>query len=205
MTPEQAGVRRERSDRVHALITALRALLQQHPADAPEFQQAVCRHLRGLAAYSSLWKLEDFPILDGQRWGVYQLHEEADGSLGLYASAARPGHAQPPHNHTTWACIAGVSGIERNRFYQREEAGQRPGPARLIRSGAQDIGAGGTCFLLADDIHDIEVMPPGDAMHLHLYGRGLPHLHQRLRFDLTLERCEYFPAFTGIPVFDLTP
>lgn len=198
-------VRRERSEQVRALIADLRSLQRQHPAHAPAFRQQVSHQLAALAARPGLWSLDDFPIPDHQRWGVYQLHEEADGTLALYASAARPGHAQPPHDHTTWACIAGVSGIERNRHYRREGPGRGPGAARLTCTTTQDIGAGDTCFLLADDIHDIEVMPPGDAMHLHLYGRGLPHLDRRLRFDLDQGACDYFPAFTGIPVFDLTP
>ena len=203
MNPAPSTVSRERSERVHALLTFLRVLRQNHSAEAPEFQQAVCAHLTELASHVQLWQLADFPVSEGQRWGVYQLHEEGDGTLALYASAARPGHGQPPHNHTTWACIAGVSGVEFNRFYSRSEGGHQPGLARLELSSEQAIGAGDVCFLSADDIHDIQVTPPHSAMHLHLYGRGLPYLHYRLRYDLALQTCDFFPAFTGIPVFDL--
>ena len=51
-------------------------------------------------------------------------------AIALYASAGMPGKAQPPHNHTTWAAIAGVYGDEHNVFYERidnrDTRGQRP-------------------------------------------------------------------------------
>ena len=198
-------IRLERAQQVNNFLAGLRTLQHKHPDDSPEFSAAVSQHLQELAARVHLWQPADFPINAGHLWGVYQLHEETDGSLALYASAALAGHAQPPHNHTTWACIAGVMGLERNRYYRALDGGLHPGPAQLALDAVQDLQAGDVCFLGPKDIHDIEIMSAGSAMHLHLYGRGLPHLTHRLRYDLANQHCEYFPAFTGISIFDLTP
>ena len=54
-----------------------------------------------------------------------------DGRFALYGSAGVPGKAQPPHNHTTWASIAGVFGDEHNVFYERTDRGETPGEGRL--------------------------------------------------------------------------
>ena len=154
---------------------------------------------RELAAQSWLWALPDFPIAQDRVWGVYEVSEDPDGRFAVYASAARPGHSQPPHNHTTWACIAGVTGIELNRFFRRVDAGAVPGPAQVEQIAEQNLGAGDVCFLGPDDIHTIDILQPGDAMHLHLYGLGFPRLDKRVRYDRQARTCDYFPVFSDIP------
>ena len=146
-----------------------------------------------------MWALEDFPIPADRLWGVYELSEDPDGRFALYASAARPGHAQPPHDHTTWACIAGVEGVELNRLYRIVTGGREPGPAHIELVAEKPLGPGDPIFLGPADVHDILVTGERTAMHLHLYGRGLPHLDRRLRHDTVAGTCEHFPAFTGIP------
>ena len=158
---------------------------------------------RALAAQRHLWERKDFPIAPGQVWGVYEVNEDADGRFALYASAAHPGHRQPPHNHTTWACIAGVRGIEVNRLFRRVKGGAEPGPAELEQTGELSLGQGDVFFLGPDDIHTIDIIQPDDAMHLHLYGLGFPHLDRRMRYDLQAGAlrgtCNYFPVFSDIP------
>ena len=50
---------------------------------------------------------------------VYRLSEDLGGRYALYLSTGLPGKSQPPHDHTTWAIIAGVEGVERNVFFTR--------------------------------------------------------------------------------------
>lgn len=190
---------RERRVRVADTLAQVRAAAGDAASPDAAAAQAITRALQALAAHAHLWSFDDFPIPDDRPWGVVEVSEDADGRFALYASAARPGHAQPPHDHTTWACIVGVSGVEVNRRYRIVAGGREPGPARIELADERPLGPGDTIFLAADDVHDISVAPPGDAMHLHLYGRGLPHLTRRLRHDVAAGTCEYFPPFTGIP------
>jgi predicted metal-dependent enzyme (double-stranded beta helix superfamily) len=37
-----------------------------------------------------------------------------------------------PHNHGTWAVVAGVYGPERNAFWKRLDDGSRPGCAKSV-------------------------------------------------------------------------
>lgn len=192
-------IARERRARVAETLAAVRAAAGDASSPGPRAAQAIERTLRGLAAHAHLWSLADFPIPADRLWGVVEVSEDADGRFALYASAARPGHAQPPHDHTTWACIAGVAGVEVNRMYRIVEGGRAPGPARIELARTVPLGPGDSIFLAPDDVHDIAVAEPADAMHLHLYGRGLPHLVHRLRHDVAAGTCDRFPPFTGIP------
>jgi len=190
---------RERRALVTTALAAVRAAAGDaaHPSAAA--RDTIKGVLAGLAAQAHLWTLENFPIAAGAVWGVYEVSEDPDGRFALYASAAHPGHAQPPHNHTTWACIAGVYGVEVNRLYRIVAGGHEPGPAQLELASEIPLGAGDQIFLGPDAVHDIRVIEPATAMHLHLYGLGLPHLDKRLRHDPTTDTCQYFPVFTGIP------
>lgn len=171
--------------------------------------QSVCELMGQLAADVQLWGSEDFPVPQDKLWQAYQLHEDADGSYAIYAVAMKPGHQQPPHNHTTWAVIAGVRGRERNELYVRESEGEG-GKAHIRRLVDITVGEGKVIAMGPEDIHSIEVLPfegvvpsrerPGDeaALHLHLYGKGLSHLNDRLIFDLESGVGRPFPIIQGI-------
>ena len=62
--------------------------------------------LIGLATQSDLFPAEHFKVF-GSKGTIYHLAEDPDGRFALYGSAGVPGKYQPPHNHTTWATIAG--------------------------------------------------------------------------------------------------
>jgi hypothetical protein len=68
---------------------------------------AIEAELIALGARADLFPLADFPVPAGRTGEIYRLSEDADRRFALYASAGVPGKAQPPHNHTTWAVIAG--------------------------------------------------------------------------------------------------
>jgi len=189
----------ERRTRVREALDQVRAVAATSAAPQAAAIARIKETLVELATRGHLWDLRDFPIADGQLWGVYEISEDEDGRFALYASAALPGHAQPPHNHTTWACIAGVAGVEVNRLYRLVEGDMQAGPGRVEAVEEIALGAGDVMFLQADDIHDIRVAGPAAAMHLHLYGLGLPHLHKRLRFDMATGSWQVFPVFSEIP------
>jgi len=198
-TSTAAMLKQERRAQVNAALAAVRAAAGASASPDAAAVATIKTILASLAAQRHLWELEDFPIPAGQVWGVYEVSEDPDGRFALYASAARPGHAQPPHNHTTWACIAGVYGVEVNRLYKIVDGGAMPGPARIELAAEIPLGKGDEIFLGPDEVHDIRVVEPETAMHLHLYGLGLPHLDRRLKHDMAAGTCQYFPVFTGIP------
>ena len=74
----------------------------------PATLDAIKPVLIALATRTDLFPPEHFPVTPGGHGRVYRLAEDADRRFALYASAGVPGKAQPPHNHTTWAVIAGV-------------------------------------------------------------------------------------------------
>src|SRR5208337_270930 len=79
------------------------------------------RPLASRAALSKETWLEDRMYHAGatQGFGVYLLHEEPDYSLAILAVSWLARRGAPPHDHGTWAVIAGVDGPEKNEFFER--------------------------------------------------------------------------------------
>ena len=99
--------------------------------------------LAALASRAELFPQSEFPL--GSDGGIYRLSEDPDHRFALYASAGGPGKKVPPHNHTTWAVIAGVHGAERNVVYDRLDNGARE--ARQQPADFVEVGVGYAGFL----------------------------------------------------------
>jgi rhodanese-related sulfurtransferase/predicted metal-dependent enzyme (double-stranded beta helix superfamily) len=167
--------------------------------------------LAALAARAELFPQEEFPLdTDG---GIYRLSEDPDHRFALYASAGGAGKKVPPHNHTTWAIIAGVHGEERNVVYERLDNGARPDFVQLREAPAKEktLRRGDVIGYLPDDFHHIETPPArpgsgsGDALHLHFYGLSLEHLPDRVTVDLATGKARRFMARAKIltPLIDV--
>src|SRR5690242_19566279 len=131
--------------------------------------------LATLASRAELFPQDEFPL--GADGGIYRLAEDPDHRFALYASAGGAGKKVPPHNHTTWAIIAGVHGAERNVVYDRLDNGSRPDHVQLREAPAKEktLRRGDVICYLPEDFHHIETpIDPGagsgDALHLHFYG-----------------------------------
>lgn len=185
----------QRAEAVRDTVAQVRGLLGQDTAPGPAQAQCAAVCMQALAAQTVLWDSRDFPIEGDRLWQAYTLHEDADGGYAMYAVAMHPGHAQPPHDHTTWALIAGVHGSERNSLYRRP---QGSGSAPLAHLADITVAAGNALALGPTELHAIEVPGPGDALHLHLYGRGFAHLQARRIFDLLTGESRAFPAIPNI-------
>src|SRR5437764_7735451 len=158
--------------------------------------------LAGLARRVELFPQEEFPL--GPDGGIYRLSEDPDHRFALYASAGGPGKKVPPHNHTTWAIIAGVHGAERNVVYDRLDNGARADHVQLREAPAKEktLRNGDFITYLADDFHHIETPAgSGNALHLHFYGLGLDHLPDRVSVDMASGTAKRFMAKAKI----LTP
>ena len=176
----------QRAQAVRETIQTVRAIEAQYGVTR-ETLERIKPVLVSLASRTELFPPGSFGNLPGRPGTLFHLAEDPDGRFALYGSAGAPGKAQPPHNHTTWACIAGVYGDEHNVFYDRVDDRMVESEGRLAKSGELTVVKGNACAFLPDDFHTIEVVNGKESLHLHLYGKTLEDLPERI----------YFPASTG--------
>jgi rhodanese-related sulfurtransferase/predicted metal-dependent enzyme (double-stranded beta helix superfamily) len=171
----------QRALAVAETIAAIRGI-EAELGVTPAALDMIRERLIALATRTELFPEASFPIPAGAVGRAYRLAEDPDHRFALYASAGAPGRAAPPHNHTTWAVIAGVYGEERNVFYRRTDDRSAAGEGTLERTHELTIASGNACMLLPDDFHTIETRGPRPGLHLHMYGMSLEHLPGRITF-----------------------
>jgi predicted metal-dependent enzyme (double-stranded beta helix superfamily) len=117
-----------------------------------------------------------------QGFGAHLLHEEPDHALAVFAAAWLPGRGAPPHNHGTWAVVAGVDGFEKNVFWTRVDDGLRPGYAEIVRQGEKVFGPGDVVSFLPASIHSVTNDTDAVTVSLHVYGMHVNYT-VRSQFD----------------------
>jgi predicted metal-dependent enzyme (double-stranded beta helix superfamily) len=138
--------------------------------------------VRDLALSRSWLEARHYECHPEQGFGVHLLHEEPDHTLAIFAGAWLPGCGAPPHNHGTWAVMAGVIGAERNTLWRRVDDCTRPGYAELRRREDCVLGPGDILVLQADDIHSVMNDTQSITVSLHVYGKHVNHT-ERSQFD----------------------
>ena len=127
-------------------------------------------------AQSPTWaKPEHYECDPEQGFGVHVLHEEPKHGPWIVAVAWLPHRGAPPHNHGTWAVVAGVDGAERNTLWRRRGE-------KLERQAEEVIGPRQVTAFLGNAIHSVINEGPHTSLSLHVYGRNL-NCVERSQFD----------------------
>jgi predicted metal-dependent enzyme (double-stranded beta helix superfamily) len=135
------------------------------------------------AAQRREWLRPEMCVPDAaQGFGVCMLHEEADHQLAVFVASWLPKRGTPPHDHGTWAVVAGVEAKERNEFWKRLDDGSRPDYAELAKVGERTFGPEDVVAMPSGAIHSVWNDSDRVAVSLHIYGRHVNHT-QRSRFD----------------------
>jgi predicted metal-dependent enzyme (double-stranded beta helix superfamily) len=180
----------ERRQRVAELVADAKAILAERSLSR-DAVAAIATKLEALAALTHLWSEAEFRSpTEAERQKRYLVSEEPDRTFALYLNAMYRGRRVPPHNHTTWACIAAVEGCELNVLYERHDDGSEPGKASLRERGQVRVEPGHSIALMPDDIHAVANLDAPVIRHIHFYGRALEVLDQRLIFDLAAGTCK---------------
>ncbi|MFI5001275.1 MAG: rhodanese-like domain-containing protein [Reyranellales bacterium] len=190
----------ERAGAIRRLVDDARQI--EKNGVTPETLDKIGGLLATLARRADLFPPDEFPL--GPDGGIYRLSEDPDHRFALYASAGGPGKKVPPHNHTTWAIIAGVHGAERNVVYDRLDNRAREGVVQLREAPAREktLKSGDFISYLPNDFHHVETPAgSGNALHLHFYGLSLEHLPDRVSVDMATGTAKRFMAKAKI----LTP
>ncbi len=173
-----------RKSAVNDLIARARAVLDMDSLNR-EALATIRAELEAVAAREELWSQDDFPTPGNEHLhNRYRVSNADDDGLALYFNVMRPGKQIFPHNHTTWACVAAVSGVEYNTLYDRVDDGSVPSAARLREREVIEVAPGTAVALMPDDIHSVETRGTEAIRHLHLYGQPLETLTHRKQFDI---------------------
>jgi len=150
------------------LANALIARVPPHDGSLPQqVADTLVIELQQLAA-PSLWQASPLlPASAGEEL-LYLIASSAHAALYLVSDGV--GTSSPPHEHQTWAMIAGIRGIERNDFYQRDAL------TGIRLQSQRNVGVGEVVALTREAVHATSVQGAEPTYHLHLYGARLQDL-----------------------------
>jgi predicted metal-dependent enzyme (double-stranded beta helix superfamily) len=180
----------DRANLVRGLIRDTRKLLGAMSLGRASLD-GIRNKLTKIAARKELWGEAEYPSPEpGEQQNRFLVGQEGPDGISLYLNVLRAGKRIPPHNHTTWACIAAVDGVEHNTLYDRLDDGATPGQADIRAREVVLVEPGTALAMLPDDIHSVEIKGDQIIRHLHFYGRPLETLDKRLTFDTKNGTCK---------------
>ena len=171
------------------LLAQSKGILAEGPLDTARLER-IKAALSKLSERTELWSETDFPNPSlEEKQNRFQIAQDNETGFTLYLNVMHPGKKIPPHNHTTWACIAAVEGAETNRLYERLDDRSVPGKAQLRETAVVELKPGNALALGPDDIHSVVIGGDQIIRHLHFYGQPLETLSERISYDLEAGTC----------------
>lgn len=185
---------RHRSTAIRSTVEAIRNIERQKGVTRSALE-LIKLELIGLATHIGWFTEAEFPAPEVggcESSCVYRLSQDAiDDRFALYVQSARSPTDTPPHNHDTWAVIAGIQGEEENRFYRRSGRD-------VEQSGSYSVRLGTAVGLLPDELHSIHIDDENAVINFHMYGLALECLHQREYYDVVSGEWKRFLSDTNI-------
>ena len=157
----------------HEIAAFMRALLAMNlplMPDAGELQ-TVAAALQQLASSPSWQRCSLREAGEGEEV-LHVLARSADHAPALYLVSDGVGTGSPPHDHSTWAVIAGIRGREANLSYRVLSGESRT----VVPASVAEVGPGDVWRMRPSEVHASRVVGDRPTFHLHLYGRPLDTL-----------------------------
>src|SRR5229473_6243995 len=152
----------------------LREICAQTKDEREILSQARPLARRVALAKDSWLKPRMYEVDPEQGFGVHLLHEEPDRTLAIFAVSWLPGRGTPPHDHGTWALVAGVDGPEMNKFFERLDDRTRAGHAELKKIGEKVFGVGEVVAMPTGGIHIVTTSPTPNTFSPIFFSSACP-------------------------------
>ena len=191
-------IAQERRTAVAQTIASIREI-EQRQGVTREALENIKAAVIGLARRTELFPRAVFAPPGGSpRDRLYRISEDPNHRFALYLNSAKPGTKTPPHDHTTWAVIAGVEGEEHQKIYERTDDGTAKGKGTVEVAREFTVTPGQAIAFMPDDIHSIHVLGDQSIMHLHMYGKALEEMTERVAYNRENGTYAVFPAHREI-------
>ena len=154
---------------IKAFFEKLPPIIVGGEPDASQFAQ-IAAAMTLLAKSLDLDK-EKFPEAVSGQDLLYPLHVDEDGPA-LYLVSDAAGVQGAPHEHQTWAVIAGISGNEVNEVFEIRD----PRTSVVAPVSKREIQSMDVLCMRSNEIHATYAAGPQATYHLHLYGKPLHRL-----------------------------
>jgi predicted metal-dependent enzyme (double-stranded beta helix superfamily) len=160
----------DREQTIQDLMTQVVAVVRANGVSHESLTQ-VAAHLTSVTAQLPQWRRALRAAQPSEEL-LYELSINLETGIALYLVSDGSGSISPPHEHQTWAVIAGGSGTELNHIYRRVEEWSR----HVVEVERIVLGSGNTLVLTEESIHATEAIGDTPTYHLHLYGKPLSRL-----------------------------
>ena len=160
-------------------------------SDQSEIFERLGPLVQTLVTDTSWVKPEYYETDPEQGFGVHMLHEEADHSLTVFMVSWNPDSGVQPHDHGTWAMIAGVEGIEHNTRYARLDDRGREGYAEIKVKSEIMAGPGDLVCMKNGGIHSVWNDSDKVTLSIHTYGMHVNYT-ERSAYDMEANTAEAF-------------
>ena len=143
-------------------------------------------------AAEKFWIKPEYANTDPEQgFGVHVLHQEDDHTLAIFVVSWAPDKGVPPHDHGTWAVIAGIEGPERNTTWARVDDRSRDGYAEIEVKKEAVAGPGDLVCIKTGGIHSVWNDTENVTLSLHTYGKHVNYT-ERNQFDPEANTAEAF-------------